>query len=223
MAKTKYKIATTNKKTGPITATSRTQDSCPNACPFKGSGCYAEYGPGGGVFRQTEKLGRDDELTVINEMVARVPVGDGVRWNVSGDLTLSDGETLDRDYVEAIDAFHSTRPDTWPILYSHAWRGQVMPFERVNANASCETLDEVAQARALGWQTVMTVPTTDDIPEGREFVRCPAEYRTVNGKPVNCSTCKLCSKARSTTVVFTVHGTGKRKAASAINAKEQRS
>ena len=34
-----------NGKTGPIPVSTTSGDTCPNACPLKGSGCYAKSGP----------------------------------------------------------------------------------------------------------------------------------------------------------------------------------
>lgn len=34
-----------NKKTGPMPVVTSSQLTCPNACPFKRNGCYADGGP----------------------------------------------------------------------------------------------------------------------------------------------------------------------------------
>ena len=34
-----------NIKTGPIPVSTSSKDTCPDSCPLKGNGCYAESGP----------------------------------------------------------------------------------------------------------------------------------------------------------------------------------
>lgn len=207
MAATKVTLRSSNTKTGPMTTTSRTHDSCPSACPFYGNGCYAESGPGGGPFSIAARMGTDDETGAVAAMVTDVPSGRPVRWNVSGDIVRADGESLDHEFIALVDGYHAARPDSAGILYSHAWRGVRQPFANLNANASCESPADVEAARALGWQTVMVVGDEASVPKGKGWARCPAETR----KEINCSTCMLCSKERSSTVVFVAHGNGKRK------------
>ena len=38
-------LKSTNRKTGPIAVVTSSQDTCPDVCPFKQSGCYANGGP----------------------------------------------------------------------------------------------------------------------------------------------------------------------------------
>ena len=38
-------LKSTNRKTGPIAVVTSSQDTCPDTCPFKGGGCYADGGP----------------------------------------------------------------------------------------------------------------------------------------------------------------------------------
>lgn len=38
-------LKSTNKKTGPIAVVTSSHDTCPDTCPFKRNGCYADGGP----------------------------------------------------------------------------------------------------------------------------------------------------------------------------------
>lgn len=227
MAVTKVTAKSGNRKTGPITTTSRSQDSCPNACPFMGNGCYAEYGPGGGVFGLTRRYGTEEERAEVLT-VADVAKADGlVRWNVSGDVMNADGETLDTDYLGWIREVAEARPDVSHILYTHGWRAgdaDAFPFP---VNASCETEAETEEASARGYLPVLTVGTEEDVPtdrnaDGRNYVVCPAITR----EDVTCDTCRMCARGDTGTrprpvVVFLAHGAGKRKATNAARAKTE--
>jgi len=38
-------LKSSNKKTGPIAVVTSSHDTCPDVCPFKDGGCYANGGP----------------------------------------------------------------------------------------------------------------------------------------------------------------------------------
>lgn len=213
---TAYAIKSSNKKTGPIPVTYRTLDTCPTECAFhpsKKGGCYAT----GRLFGLAEKHGKaDSDAEILAELVRFTPPRSAIRFNVTGDVVLDDD--VDFDHIEWLNDFARQRPDAKPILYSHAWRRLDPGWFDFPVNASCETVEDVRKARALGWQTVITVPYDDDPLLGTPIddsmvVRCPAEYRT----GVDCATCQLCAKDRSSTVAFTTHGASARRARSTLD------
>lgn len=87
-------------------------------------------------------------------------------------------------------------------------------------NASCETIHEVMQAKALGINTVITSVSPDETKRalkasGIPSVQCPAQ--THAGR--NCDECRLCSRDRKTTIIFGVHGSASKKATKVIMIK----
>lgn len=74
-------------------------------------------------------------------------------------------------------------------------------------NASCETVSEVMQAKALGINTVITSVNPEETKKalkasGIVGVQCPAQTHADR----NCKECRLCARDRKTTVIFEVHG-----------------
>lgn len=215
---TKIKQKSANAKTGPLTAVSRSQDSCPTSCALMNNGCYAESGPGGGIFSMVSRYGT--EMTT-DEMVDAITdtKDEGVRWSVSGDLLTEDG-TLDYDYINAIERVHTERPDLFGIIYTHAIN-EPNPISAIPVNASCDTEDDVITAIANGYVPTMVTPHDEDAPKmvaGRRAVVCPAETKRGD---VTCLTCKLCAKGDDSfrdgrpVILFPTHGTRKRAAAEA--------
>lgn len=218
MTLTKITQGSANGKTGKMTTVSRSQESCPVTCALMGNGCYAEHGPGGGIFAMVSRHGRD--LSTQDMVDAIVDTKDtGVRWSVSGDILTEDG-TLDYTYIDAIEQVHTERPDLFGIIYTHAV-DEPNPISAIPVNASCDTEDDVRAAWKNGYVATMVVPHDEDAPTevaGRRAVVCPAETRRGD---VTCVTCKLCAKGDDSfrngrpVVLFPTHGTRKRAAADA--------
>ena len=217
MVLTKIKQGSKNSKTGKMTNVSRSQDSCPTDCALMGNGCYAEAGPGGGIFSMVDRWGSEMDADAM--VAAIVDTNDpGVRWSVSGDIL--DGDTLDYEYINAIERVHADRPDLFGIIYTH--RHDIPnPISAIPVNASCDTVDDVTSAIANGYVPTMVVPHSEDAPTevaGRRAVVCPAE--TKRGE-VTCVDCRLCAKGDDDfrngrpVILFPTHGTRKRAAAEA--------
>lgn len=203
-----------NQKTGAVAlSTYRTQLSCPVDCALYGAGCYAENGivsPFGHAGRGSVSLDR------LRDGIARLKAGDVVRFNVSGDYLKADG-TPDHEYIEVT---NSVPEHITVISYTHAWR-RLRPewfAKHTRPNASCDTPIDVALASAAGWATVI-VDNDGSLPgaviDGRRFVQCLFETK---GK--QCIECKLCAHtSRPSAVVFVAHGTRKRAAREALEAR----
>lgn len=198
-----------NRKTGKVAlAISRLQMTCPTDCPLMGSGCYGEnngYGGSASLFGRVLQYGKAG-IDELRQELARLKAGDTIRVNVVGDY-LMDG-LVDMDYIDAL----NTIPETVKVLsYTHAWRKMKpsMFADHVRPQASCETDEDVAKAKAAGWSTVRVVP--QDATAGKAEVICPNVT-----KGIQCVDCGLCAKQRKSTVLFPVHGVQKRKATAAI-------
>lgn len=213
MTRTHFVVKSGNAKIGSMSATYRTDDSCPASCPLKDAGCYAK----GRIFGIPARLGSEDAKAVIDRAIAEVPKNGILRWEVSGDVVRADGK-IDRAYIRQTNRFHRARPDVRVIRYSHAWRQMSPEMFTYPVNASCETLQDISEARAAGWQTVITATGPDDdvigmtVDESRAII-CPNQTHGVT-----CAECQLCSKKRTSTVVFLPHGSGKRRASLAVSA-----
>jgi hypothetical protein len=186
--------------------------TCPSTCPLLNAGCYAQAG--NVAIQARGRVSANDGSVFLNAL-DRVPTGGIVRLHVSGDV-LKDGDkngsdTLDVDYLDALIKGATLRPDVSFYGYTHAWRlidraRFLFPANFV-LNASCDTVDEVTEARSAGWDTVTVVP--HDV-KGKRFgdvVVCPNQ--TVG---LSCAECKLCFKSeRKLTVAFKAHGYAKQK------------
>ena len=74
-------------------------------------------------------------------------------------------------------------------------------------NASCESLEQVDAAMALGLPAVVVVPSNQEAPThtpaGNQVKVCPAQTQD----DMTCAKCKLCSVSnRSCAVAFLAHG-----------------
>ena len=52
MTKVRFTKVSSNRKVGKMSVTTTERDSCPDACPFKGNGCYADGFPLAGVWNR---------------------------------------------------------------------------------------------------------------------------------------------------------------------------
>ena len=206
--KTHVTLKSSNAKTGPLATTYREQSSCPTTCPLMGNGCYAT----GRIFGISRKFGSENTDAVL-ALITTLKPGQGLRLNVSGDFLAEDG-TPDLEYIAACNKVATERPDVKIIAYTHAWRTMSPSDFAFGVNASCDTDADIVEARAAGWGTVTVNGDEGATIAGTRIVRCPAETRD----DVTCASCMLCAKTPTiaTTVSFTAHGAGKKRAAAAV-------
>lgn len=86
-----------NVKTGNIPVSTSTAKTCPDACPLKKAGCYADAGPLGLFWRKVTEGKAGQLWNQFLESVAALPLGQLWRHNQSGDLV------PDAEYPERID------------------------------------------------------------------------------------------------------------------------
>jgi len=207
-----------NNKHLPFYATYReVGTSCPTNCSLLNNGCYAQFG---NVRLQSIGTYSTEDGKVFLRELKRIPHGAALRLHVSGDV-MADGD-LDVDYLDAIILGAKERPDVKMYGYTHAWRvidrkRFVFP-ENLTLSASCEQPEEVKEARAAGWDTVIVLPY--DI-KGKRFgdvVVCPNQ--TVG---MTCDKCRLCFKPnRSLTVGFKAHGRGRLRVTSHLSHRQDK-
>lgn len=215
-----------NRKTGPIMVTTSESKTCPAKCPFNGTGCYAQKGPLGYLWRALDgadegaekvKNGRSSvSLRSFSDLVAAIkslPADSLWRHNQAGDLP-GDGDRIDVDALRAIvDANKGRRGFTYthkPVI-GRGTAANRKAVEQANkrgftVNLSADNLDDADRKFDLGIAPVVVVLPADQTentatPQGRKVVVCPATQRD----DVSCSTCKLCQRQRDFIVGFPKH------------------
>lgn len=200
-----------NSKLGPMSATYRTQESCPDTCPLIGDGCYAH----GRLFSFPQRYGHSDIPAIVDRMIAEVPIGGMVRFEVTGDVMTVDGK-VDWEWIRGCNRFAKMRPDVRIIRYTHSWQKVNAERFAYPVNASCESPTEVEQAISRGYEAVIVLTGEDDelIGQkiaGKRVIICPEQ-----SKGVTCTQCRLCSKPRNSIIGFLPHGPSRRKAAASV-------
>ena len=232
-----------NAKTGNIIQSYSSRATCPEKCPLKDGGCYAE-----GYY--TRKLwdrcdNPEDPRYVANYDQLRLALLEATiqhikdspkvlfRHNVAGDVAIEGTSVIDIKRVnilaDAIKYVTTLFPDSLTgytythceiseysagIIHEAASKGFLI-------NASCETVSEVMQAKALGVNTVITSVNPEETKKalkdsGIVGVQCPAQTHADR----NCKECQLCARDRKATVIFEVHGNTAKKAAKVIMMKQ---
>lgn len=209
--------ASTSRKVGDASATYASQVSCPAMCPFLQNGCYAENGFMGGFI--TKRLNKSpahtslavarDEADAIDELAG----SRDLRLHMVGDCRTEE-ETLvvaaaARRYLDRAQLATGRRPRAW--TYTHSWRE--VPREawgEVSVLASCESAQDVVEARAQGYAAAVVVErhyTQKRHDAGPlRFLPCPEQTRGVT-----CVDCRLCMDDQrlleaGLTIEFEVHG-----------------
>jgi len=208
-----------NAKTGPIPVSTTSADTCPNDCPFRGNGCYADGYPLKGRWDEVTRGERGGNLAAFCEQVAALPDGALWRHNQAGDLP-GDGEHIDIAALSAIVAANKGKRG-FTFTHYNPKRGPTNAAVIAAANAdgftinlSANNLDHADELAALDIGPVAVVLPADfdarrtETPARRRVAQCPATYRETT-----CADCGLCAKRdRKVIVGFPAHGNGKRKA-----------
>ena len=212
-----------NKKTGPIPVSYTTPDSCPDACPLKKNGCYADSGPVHYAWRKAESHGV--EWKEFCDKVAALPKLQLWRHNVAGDLP-GQNNTID---IAALRELIAANKGKRGFTYTHypmdnADNRKALALANAygfTVNVSCETYQEADTAISYEVAPVAVLqeidaPRVTFTPAGNRVVTCPATYM----EDVTCQSCELCYNiSRRVIVGFPAHGTSKRKVINIIRGK----
>lgn len=198
--------------------------TCSAACPFKGSGCFAEAGFTRFTARKLDEAARGltveqviaEEVRLIDGAfdAGRVPQdgargGRDLRLHVGGDV----GSALGTQLLAGAAVRWRDRGGGAVWSFTHTWRE--MPRETwgsISVLASVEQPEDIQNARVAGYAAAIVV---DEFPSDKAFflpgsntriVPCPAETR---GK--TCVECRLCLDAdklasRNVAIAFEAHG-----------------
>lgn len=199
--------------------------SCPNSCPIKNNGCYAQLGPTGIHVARIDKVGKDlsalqvarDEAKSIDASYdgGPVPAGRMMRLHAAGDSRTIKGTRL---IANAINRWQKRGGGT-VYNYTHAWR--TVPrkeWKNVSVLASISFVSEVVEARKQGYAPAIMVP---EHPSDKAYklkgskikwIPCPAQTKD----DVACTDCKLCMNAdrlfqEGFGIAFAAHGVAQNK------------
>jgi len=205
-----------NAKTGPIPVSISTKAFCPDTCPLKSAGCYAEGGPLRIHWDKVNSGERGMSWEAFCEAVKGFEDGTLWRHNQAGDLPHKDGE-ID---VLALEALVDANEGKRGFAYTHhkpttsnVWELWIANERGFTVNLSADNLEQADQYAETGLPVVTLLPTdqvTNTVtPAGRRVVVCPATQRD----DVTCATCQLCQRRDRTVVIgFPAHGVQKAKA-----------
>jgi hypothetical protein len=217
-----YQVAFTrisrNAKTGPIPVTTTEETSCPDACPLKKNGCYADSGPLALFWRKVTERKAGMAWGDMLLQVRALPKGQLWRHNQAGDLA-GLGDQID---TEALGQLVSANKGRRGFTYTHKpmnspeARRAVSEANRegFTINLSANNLSEADHLAEMGIGPVVAVLPADQTratvtPAGRKVAICPA----VISDGVSCASCGLCAlRDRKAIIGFPAHGTSKRKA-----------
>ena len=204
-----------NAKTGAIPVTYSARSTCPDACPLKKNGCYAEDYFTAMTWNKVDngKLGKEWEAFCYD--IRKIKSGQLWRHNVAGDLPAGAPDTIDADKLSMlVDANKGKKGFTYTHYPDTAHNIAAVRHANDNGftiNLSANTLDHAADLARHGLPVVAIVPidypTETTYHKGHKVITCPATYRD----EVTCATCKLCQVSkRGSIVAFPAHGSKKR-------------
>ena len=207
-----------NIKTGDILVTTTDEKSCPPACPFKGSGCYADSGPLKLHWSKVSRGERGGSLDSMCDAIRDVPEGMIWRYGQAGDLP-GEGNRIAPAQLHRVVEANQGRSG---YAYTHKPMSEANQRAVSEANSggftinlSANNLEHADELTELGVAPVVTVLPSDasgkiKTPAGRRVLICPATQRD----DVTCKTCRLCSRRspKRPIIGFPAHGTGKKRA-----------
>ena len=211
-----FNRVSSNAKTGPIPVTTTGQQSCPEVCPLKGAGCYAETGPISWHWKKVTNGIKGGSYDAMLDEVSRLPKGQLWRANAAGDL-LHNAEIIDGaaliDLVKA-----NKKSKAKGFTYTHHDMDSASNRDNVEyannngftVNLSANSIDHADELKALNIGPVVTIMPLDcekvtTTPAGNTIVQCPATY-----SDITCANCGICQvSTRKAIIGFPVHGVRK--------------
>jgi hypothetical protein len=203
-----------NRKTGKVAATYVSQDTCPDSCALKKSGCYAEKGF---VAITTQRLNNAGEMpaeqislqeaSLIRKAAIKVAkqkekqektgkryethmVGKPLRLHVVGDFPSQKA----LDAVDSACGLYTENGGGKAWSYTHNW-ATLQPAENISLLASVDSLSDGLKALAKGFAPAGVVESFESEKthkiQGVKWIPCPEQ----TGKAKNCKECGLCFNA----------------------------
>lgn len=228
-----------NKKTGDIMQSYSSRSTCPKSCVFKNNGCYAEgcYAEGCHAEGCYTKMvwdrceDKNDARYVINGEHLKIGLLEGafnkLRKNqTAGGIAIEDTSLIDANRVDAIaGAIEGANKVVGEIIKGYTFTHCMIDLHASDIihdaahkgfliNASCETVEEVKHAKALGINAVIASVDPKETEKELKAVGLYGAQQVKEGMDCNC--CQLCTKNRKVVIIFGIHGAHKGKARKAI-------
>lgn len=219
-----------NSKTGPVSTTYAPQASCPQSCPLRDAGCYAEGGLVGIHTRQVNRAARAAskrqttsaaiaaaEARAIDKLSGQRPM----RLHVVGDARTTAAARI----LAAAANRYMAKAGQVVWTYTHAWRTVARrAWDKISVLASTEQLSDAKLAMRQGYAVAVVVAQHPvdgkawvDGETGLKVIPCPAQTR----QAVQCVDCKLCwrdgwLRESGAVIAFESHGYRKRMVAELV-------
>lgn len=202
-----------NVKTGPIPTTMTGRSSCPDSCPLKNNGCYADNFPLVLHWQKRCTL----SINELTDKIKKLPRGQLWRHNVAGDLP-GENENIDAEQLGKIVQANKGKKG-FTYTHKNPVKNLKTLHEAINSgfciNASANTAEQADYYHdSLDLPTVCLLPANANeksyqTEQGNTIVTCPATIRD----DITCATCGLCADAdRNFIIGFPAHGARKKKA-----------
>ena len=234
--KTHFTRVSRNRKVGPIPTTVTSAKACPDSCPLKNAGCYADGGPTAMNWQKVTAGERGDDWAGFLENVKSKIMKRGLwRHNVAGDL-ISDGVTIDAKKLRQLaEANKGKRGFTYthhdivnnPVNKKAIRAANAAGFTVNLSGNNPSHADQLADENAGPVVTLLPVEygrakkeslpkykkrlskLSKQTPAGRPITVCPATFLD----EMDCAACGLCqNQNRAAIVGFPVHGFRTKKA-----------
>lgn len=206
MRKVHWVSSSRDSKTGPVVASYSPKESCPDSCSLKEGGCYAWSLFYLNILSKKIQNGTIKAKPLTDALKDRLHSARIVRHRIAGDIVSDVKETVEECKVVAGEGLIN-------IGYTHHWRAKEAQPLKGYFRASCANLEEVMEARQMGWSPTLIVPSGTPksliLSNGEKAFMCPARHGVEGKKDITCNDCTLCrvdSKTADKTVMFEVHG-----------------
>jgi hypothetical protein len=222
-------VKSANSKTGPIAVSTTAKPSCPDVCPLKKKGCFADGGP---LQIHWELISQNKRGVDFNDFLLQLTAlkkGAEYRHNQAGDLPPDETKTNTIDALKlaalaAIVKLRKLRAFTYthyPVIDNETNQQAIKAANDsgFTINLSANNISEVDTLLALNIAPVavimpLSAPKVSFTNQGNKIVICPAQ---TNAK-TTCVDCMLCQKSdRSFSIGFYPHGTSAKKAITSTN------
>ena len=222
-------VKSSNSKTGPMAVSTTAKASCPDKCPLKKAGCFADGGPLQLHWEQVSQGNRGVDFEDFLLQVAALPRGAEYRHNQAGDLPPKEDE---KDIIDAvklaalaavirrrrIKGFTYTH---YPVIDNEINQAAIKAAndQGFTINLSANNINEVDQLLTLNIAPIavimpLSAPKVSFTDQGNKIVICPAQTNT----KTTCMDCILCAKSdRSFSIGFYPHGSSAKKAIISTN------
>ena len=212
-----------NKKTGQIPVSTSPQNTCPDNCPLKKKGCYANSGP---LLLHWKKIScgeRGVSWKDFLKQVESIPTGTFWRHNQAGDLVgmrdmidqqkLTELVTANGDKKGFTYTHYPVEGKSMSIQQNREAIKEINHHSKFTINLSSEGLEQADRLANLQIGPVtVTIPANSiknlRTPELRKVVVCPAATHD----DITCEKCQMCANKKRTWVIgFPAHGAQKNK------------